>query len=124
MNGAYGTFPNRNQTADFLAASSVIILACAHLRWQVTRHRVEAIGWMLGWSVVLIALFASYSRAGIIMLFAEVGLYLLPRSAPRPLSVISQSKDARNRTAPLRSLQPLAFRGCQAGLDRGFALAC
>ena len=72
----FGTFPNRNQTADFLAASSVIILACAHLRWQ-TRHRAEAVGWMLGWCVVLVALFASYSRAGIIMLFAEVGLYLL-----------------------------------------------
>ncbi len=72
----YGPFPNRNQSADFLAVGSLVILACAQGRWHLG-HRLEAAGWLLGLGVVTVSLFASYSRAGVVLFFAEVAAYLL-----------------------------------------------
>ncbi len=72
----FGSFPNRNQTADFLALGSIVILACAQLAWLADRQR-EAVGWALGWIVVALALFDSFSRAGVVLLFGQVAVYLL-----------------------------------------------
>lgn len=72
----YGPFPNRNQTADFLGVGGIVVLACAQLRWN-SGNRLEAAGWLLGLSVVTVSLFSSYSRAGVVLLFTEVAVYLL-----------------------------------------------
>ena len=71
----FGPFPNRNQTADFLAVGALPVLACAHLAWRGGR-RVAAGGWLAGWAVVVAALFHNFSRAGIGILFAGTTAYL------------------------------------------------
>ncbi len=71
----FGPFPNRNQTADFLAVGALPVLACAHGAWRGGR-RVTAAGWLVGWAVVAAALFHNFSRAGIGILFAGTAAYL------------------------------------------------
>ena len=70
----FGPFPNRNQTADFLAVGALPVLACAHGAWRGGR-RVAAAGWLAGWAVVAAALFQNYSRAGVGILFAGTAAY-------------------------------------------------
>ena len=70
----FGPFPNRNQTADFLAVGALPVLACAHAAWRGGR-RGAAVAWLAGWAVVAAGLFQNYSRAGIGILFAGTVAY-------------------------------------------------
>jgi hypothetical protein len=63
----FGPFPNRNQTADFLAVGALPVLACAQLAFRGGRI-AAAIGWIVGWLVVALAAYSSFSRAGVILL--------------------------------------------------------
>ncbi|MBV9659499.1 MAG: O-antigen ligase family protein [Verrucomicrobia bacterium] len=72
----FGPFPNRNQTANFFVLAALLALACA-------RHEFRAGRWArgLGWGAALAALaqaiFLTYSRAGVAMLFAGACLFAL-----------------------------------------------
>ena len=72
----FGPFPNRNQTADFLAIGALPVLACGQLAWRAGR-RGAALGWIVGWLVIALAAFTSFSRAGVILLFGGTGCYVL-----------------------------------------------
>jgi O-antigen ligase len=72
----FGPFPNRNQTADFLAIGALPVLACVQLAWRAGR-RGAALGWIVGWLVIALASFTSFSRAGVILLFGGTGCYVL-----------------------------------------------
>ncbi len=72
----FGPFPNRNQTANFLAIGALPVLACAQSAWRAGR-RVSASGWMAGWLVAALAAFTSFSRAGVVLLFAGTAVYLV-----------------------------------------------
>ena len=71
----FGPFPNRNQTANFLAVGALPVLAGAQLAWQAGR-RGRAAAWVLGWLVIAVAAFTSYSRAGVLLLFTGTAVYL------------------------------------------------
>ena len=90
----FGPFPNRNQTADFLAVGALPVLACAHARWRM-HQRLVAVGWLVGWLVVAVAVFNNFSRAGIGILFAGSGVYL----------VVEAIRTARRRS-PQREVKP------------------
>lgn len=120
----FGPFPNRNQTADFFALGSVIILAVAHLCWQEKR-RAEATAWMVGWGAVLLAIFHSYSRAGIVMLFGLVGVYLLieiRRSAQRHTRARGKRSGESEDRLHFSLLDP-AVRWTAVGLSLAMLLA-
>jgi O-antigen ligase/tetratricopeptide (TPR) repeat protein len=72
----FGPFPNRNQTADFLAIGALPVLACVQLAWRAGR-RVAAAGWVVGWLVIALAAFTSFSRAGVILLFGGTACYVV-----------------------------------------------
>ena len=72
----FGPFPNRNQTADFLAVAALPVLACAYVDWRAKR-RLPAAGWLVGWMVVALALFNNFSRAGVGLLFVGTAAYLV-----------------------------------------------
>ena len=81
----FGPFPNRNQTADFLALGALAVLASAHASWRAGR-RVTAGAWLAAWMVVALAVFNNYSRAGVGLLFAGTAAYVIAetiRSARR-----------------------------------------
>lgn len=71
----FGPFPNRNQTADFLAVSSLVILGCGRLEWRAGRLG-RALGWGGAWMLAAWGVFLSYSRAGIAILFLGTAAYL------------------------------------------------
>ena len=71
----FGPFPNRNQTADFFAVGALPTLACARAAWREGR-KGAALAWMLGWLAVVVAVFHSFSRAGMLLLFATTAVYL------------------------------------------------
>jgi O-antigen ligase len=75
----FGPFPNRNQTADFLAIGALPVLACVQLAWRAGR-RGAALGWIVGWLVIALAAFTSFSRAGVILLFGGTGCYVLAQA--------------------------------------------
>ena len=71
----FGPFPNRNQTADFLAAGALPALASARVAWRARRLPAVA-GWLLVWIVTAVGVFNNWSRAGIALLFAGTAVYL------------------------------------------------
>ena len=71
----FGPFPNRNQTADFLAVGALPALACARMAWRAGRLPALA-GWLLAWLVTAVGVFHDLSRAGIALLFAGTAVYL------------------------------------------------
>ena len=71
----FGPFPNRNQTADFFAVGALPILACARAAWRAGKKPV-ALAWLAGWLVAAVAVFDSFSRAGVALLFATTAVYL------------------------------------------------
>jgi O-antigen ligase len=72
----FGPFPNRNQTANFLAVGALPVLACAQLAWRAGRRGASAV-WLLGWLVIVLAAFASFSRAGVVLLFVGTAIYVI-----------------------------------------------
>ena len=70
----FGPFPNRNQTANLLSLTSIIILACGHD--DIRRHKKGWIFWLIGFAIVLAAVVLNFSRAGIALLIAGCGLWL------------------------------------------------
>ena len=78
----FGPFPNRNQTADFFAVCALPVLACARAAWRAD-YKPAALGWLLGWLAVSAAVFHCFSRAGILLLFATTGFYLVVETLHR-----------------------------------------
>ena len=72
----FGPFPNRNQTADFFAIGALPILACARAAWRAG-GKPTALAWLAGWLVAAMAVFDSFSRAGVALLFATTFVYLV-----------------------------------------------
>ena len=70
----FGPFPNRNQTANLLGITSIIIVACAHD--EIRRGKKGWIFWLLGLGVVIAAIVLNFSRAGIAILLVGNGLWL------------------------------------------------
>jgi O-antigen ligase len=70
----FGPFPNRNQTGDLLAITSVIVLACG--ADDLRNHKQRWIAWMAGLGVLIAAIVLNFSRAGILLLVAGVVIWL------------------------------------------------
>jgi O-antigen ligase len=70
----FGSFPNRNQTADLFGVSSVLILAAAQDDIRYRRN-----GWML-WAIafiiIVVAIILNFSRAGLVLLVATSALWV------------------------------------------------
>lgn len=85
----FGPFPNRNQTADFFAVSALPVLACARAAWR-TGRKPAALAWLAGWLAVAAAVTHSFSRAGLVILFATTAVYLVletfHRTREQPMS--------------------------------------
>ena len=111
----FGPFPNRNQTADFLAVGALPVLACMYVSWRA-RHRAAAVGWLLGWLVVATAIFNNFSRAGVGILFVGTVLFVGAEAW----------RSARRRSPPIREVKPgdpLPDRLLAIARWRRFALA-
>ena len=99
----FGPFPNRNQTADFLAVGALPVLALARAAWRGGRVR-GALGWLTGWLLAAVAVFQCFSRAGIAILFISTALYLgveFFRAARRPPANQAEAKFAPWRRVAL-----------------------
>ena len=71
----FGPFPNRNQTANFFALGAVLTIALAHE--SIQEKKIVAAGWFLASLVIGAALVVNYSRAGIVLFFAGVTVWIL-----------------------------------------------
>lgn len=73
----FGPFPNRNQTANFLALGGLLALGCAHadLRAGGWARHARALGWLLGLAALGNAIFVNFSRAGVLILLGGAGVY-------------------------------------------------
>ncbi len=78
----FGPFPNRNQTADLLALSFVLIVALLHMA-VVKKSRIAPL-WMVGIVVIGYGLIVNFSRAGIILPVLGVGIYWLISTLTNP----------------------------------------
>ncbi len=94
----FGPFPNRNQTANFFALAALPGLALARREFRAGRW-VRAGGWAGAVAVLAQAIFFTYSRAGVAMLFAGVALFAL-------LVVLAPKPSRRESGAALRSWLP------------------
>ncbi len=72
----FGPFANRNQTANFFALGSLLLLARAHLDFRRRPDPWMGLAWLGGWTIVAAAVFTSYSRAGVLLLFGGAAAYL------------------------------------------------
>lgn len=70
----FGPFPNRNQTADLLGITAVVILACGHD--DLRQNRKRWMFWLVAFAVVIAAIVLNFSRAGIAILVAGSALWL------------------------------------------------
>ena len=70
----FGPFPNRNQTADLLGITSVVILACG--QDDIRQNRKRWIFWLVAFAIVMAAIVLNLSRAGIAILVAASALWL------------------------------------------------
>ena len=99
----FGSFPNRNQTADFLSVGALPLLALARSAWRAGRVR-GALGWLIGWLATAVAIFQCFSRAGIAILFVTTRVYLgieYFRAAHRPAPTHDEAKFAPWRRVAL-----------------------
>ena len=92
----FGPFPNRNQTADFFAVGALPILACARAAWRAG-NKPAALTWLAGWLVTAVAVFDSFSRAGVALLFATTAVYLGVETFHRTRHQVSGGKLVRWR---------------------------
>jgi len=70
----FGPFPNRNQTANFFALSAILTASLVYD--SALSKKVIAFGWTMGLVLIGTALVVNYSRAGIIVFFAGLVLWL------------------------------------------------
>jgi len=70
----FGPFPNRNQTANLLGLTAILILACGHD--EIRRHKKKWVLWLGGLAVVIAAIVLNFSRAGIAILLLGCALWL------------------------------------------------
>ena len=70
----FGPFPNRNQTADLLGITSIVLLACA--QDDLRRRRKRWLFWLAGLSVLITAIILNYSRAGLAILVGGSALWI------------------------------------------------
>ena len=70
----FGPFPNRNQTANLLAITAVVILACGQDDLRQSRKRWVV--WLACLGVIIAAIVLNFSRAGIAILLLGSGLWL------------------------------------------------
>lgn len=71
----FGFFPNRNQTANLLGLTSILVVACGHD--AIRRGRKGWIFWLAGLGVLITALVLNFSRAGIALLLLGSVLWLV-----------------------------------------------
>lgn len=70
----FGPFPNRNQTADLLGISSVLILASAQN--DIRYRRTGWIVWAFALIIVVAAIILNFSRAGVVLLVAASAIWV------------------------------------------------
>ena len=70
----FGPFPNRNQTANLLGITAVVILACG--QDDLRQGRKRWILWLVSLAVITAAIVLNFSRAGIAILLLGSGLWL------------------------------------------------
>jgi hypothetical protein len=70
----FGPFPNRNQTADLLGLTAVILLACA--QDDIRQRRLRWIFWLAGLGVIVTAIILNFSRAGVVILVGGTALWI------------------------------------------------
>ncbi|HEV3409364.1 MAG TPA: O-antigen ligase family protein [Chthoniobacterales bacterium] len=70
----FGCFPNRNQTANLLGLTSLVVVACGYE--SIRRKKITWICWAAGLVILLAALVLNFSRAGILLLVAGNALWL------------------------------------------------
>ncbi|HSH39161.1 MAG TPA: O-antigen ligase family protein, partial [Chthoniobacterales bacterium] len=70
----FGPFPNRNQMANLLGITAVVILACG--QDDLRQGRKRWIVWVAGLAVIIAAIVLNFSRAGIAILLLGSGLWL------------------------------------------------
>ncbi|MEP6937933.1 MAG: O-antigen ligase family protein [Chthoniobacterales bacterium] len=62
----FGPFPNRNQTADLLGLTAIVVLACG--QDSVRRGTKGWILWLPGFAILVAAIVINFSRAGLLIL--------------------------------------------------------
>lgn len=70
----FGPFQNRNQTADLLGITAIILLACA--QDDLRRGRKRWLFWVVALSILVAAIIMNFSRAGIAILIAGSALWI------------------------------------------------
>jgi len=70
----FGPFPNRNQTANLLGITSIVVVACGYE--EIRRKRKGWIFWLVGLVVLFAAIVLNFSRAGIALLVIGNTLWL------------------------------------------------
>lgn len=69
----FGPFPNRNQTADLLALSTIVCMGCVH---EDFRHKKQTwMIWLANCGLLLAGLLLAGSRAGILLCFIGVAAW-------------------------------------------------
>lgn len=76
---AFGMFPNRNQTANVLALAGIMGTALAFDSFE--RRRLGAWFWTVSVIVLGISIVQTYSRAGVLILFGGIAIWVLLSSA-------------------------------------------
>lgn len=121
----FGPFPNRNQTADLLGITAVIILACG--QDDVSQGRKRWIFWLAALAIVITAIVLNFSRAGIAILVAGAGLWLaafaLRRGSGARLALGASALLALLTVMLLfggQTLERFHFRGDGAGVTSDF----
>lgn len=79
-----GWFPNRNQTSDVLALCGIVNYGLIFDRLR--KGRLRGLFWLITLAPICAALVVCYSRAGILMFFAGIGLWHLWPSQHRKAS--------------------------------------
>ncbi len=70
----FGPFPNRNQTADLLGITSLVLLACG--QDDLRHHRKRWILWLAGLGILTAAIIINLSRAGLAILVGGSALWI------------------------------------------------
>ena len=69
----FGPFPNRNHTGNVFALGGVLALGCAadaaRRKWR------QALIWLVGAAVMLVALIVNYSRGGLLLFVGALGIW-------------------------------------------------